>query len=320
MTILVVRTDKLGDFITALPTLYVLKRHDPSHRIVACVAPLNRELAEHCDFIDAVIVDEGGALLPLVRALRRERIDASITLFSNTRVALAQFLARIPQRIAPATKIAQIFYSQRIRQRRSRVTMAEYEYNLALADVLFAGIDRRFPQPLLTFPPETPTELTGLTRPIVAFHPGFGGSSDANWSRQAYLELASTAKQHGAVEVLFTFGPDESGLHDWFAERITGVHFYTSRSGLVPFAQLLSRFALFVSTSTGPYHLAAAVGTPTMTFFGDSKFASVARWKAISPEALQHPYMLSTDLQQRQEQFSRVKTDLTLLIDELCSV
>jgi ADP-heptose:LPS heptosyltransferase len=58
MRILVVRNDKLGDFITALPTLYVLKHHNPENTIVACVAPLNKQLALACDFIDEVIVDE----------------------------------------------------------------------------------------------------------------------------------------------------------------------------------------------------------------------------------------------------------------------
>ncbi len=93
MNILVVRTDKLGDFVTALPTCYVLKQHNPLNKIIVCVAPLNKQLAEACPFIDEVIVDEGGSMWSLVTELKRAKIDVSITLFSNTRVALAQFLA-----------------------------------------------------------------------------------------------------------------------------------------------------------------------------------------------------------------------------------
>ncbi|HQT36399.1 MAG TPA: lipopolysaccharide heptosyltransferase family protein, partial [Sulfuricurvum sp.] len=127
MNILVVRNDKLGDFITALPTLYVLKHYNPSNRIIALVAPLNRKLAQSCDFIDEVIVDDAPDILELMFKIKKAKIRASITLFSNTRVAIAQFLARIPIRIAPATKIAQIFYTHGIKQRRSRVEMAEFE-------------------------------------------------------------------------------------------------------------------------------------------------------------------------------------------------
>ena len=139
MNILVVRNDKLGDFITALPTLYVLKHYNANNRIIALVAPLNRKLAQSCDFIDEVIVDEGKDILELAFEIKKANIDASITLFSNTRVALAQWIARIPIRIAPATKIAQIFYNRRIKQRRSRVEMAEFEYNLLSPKKLLAS-------------------------------------------------------------------------------------------------------------------------------------------------------------------------------------
>ena len=54
MNILVVRNDKLGDFITALPTMYVLKQYNPTNRIIACVSPLNKTLAQSMPFIDEV--------------------------------------------------------------------------------------------------------------------------------------------------------------------------------------------------------------------------------------------------------------------------
>jgi ADP-heptose:LPS heptosyltransferase len=199
MNILVVRNDKLGDFITALPTLYVLKRHDPQNRIIALVAPLNRKLAEACYFIDEVIVDGGGDILELSFKIREANIDASITLFSNTRVALAQWIARIPIRIAPATKIAQIFYNRRITQRRSEVKMAEFEYNLELTKALFPDICLDFPKPLLVFEGVEEAYRSfcaeyGVIQPVVAFHPGFGGSSDANWTLAEYLELVKIAQ------------------------------------------------------------------------------------------------------------------------------
>jgi ADP-heptose:LPS heptosyltransferase len=323
VTILVVRTDKLGDFITALPTLYALKHYDSENRIVACVAPLNRELAAACDFIDEVVVDTGEGLPGFAMKLRALKADASVTLFSNTRVALAQFLARIPRRIAPATKLAQFFYTDRITQRRSRVEMAEYEYNLQLAGALFPKMDIAFRRPLLQFAKEETDAVYrafctkyDIGKPIAAFHPGSGGSTEANWSLDQYIELIRTMQNRRDVQVVMTFGPDESALRQEAAEKAAGLDivFYTSKNGLVDFAKLLASFRLFVSTSTGTYHLAAAVGTPTMTFFGDSRFASVKRWKAVSDPLIQHPYMLSTDADRRAEQFKGVKEDLRALL------
>lgn len=315
MNILVVRNDKLGDFITALPTFYVLKHHNPSNRIIALVAPLNRKLAQSCDFIDEVIVDEGKDILELAFEIKKANIDASITLFSNTRVALAQWIARIPIRIAPATKIAQIFYNRRIKQRRSRVEMAEFEYNLQLTKALFGDISLDFPKPLLHFADENFQKFStkyGITKPVVAFHPGFGGSSDANWTLSEYMQLVSIAVENEAIDVVMTFGPDEEKLYDG-AKSLLGesrVILYRSKGSVVDFAALLSRFKLFVSTSTGTYHLASASGCETFTFFGDSKFASAARWKSIGEETRQHHFMIPLDPAGRAEMLVRVKREL----------
>ncbi len=318
MNILVVRTDKLGDFITALPSFYVLKNHNPKNRIVALVAPLNRALAEACDFIDEVIVDDGkSSVFTLASRLRSAQIDASVTLFSNTRVALAQFLAGIPKRIAPATKIAQIFYNKRVVQRRSEVKMAEFEYNLELSKALFPEISLEFPKPLLHF--EDAQKVYDvfcanydISRDVIAFHVGFGGSSDANWNLDEYEELIRAKLADKRYQIVLTFGPDEKELYEEMQNRLMGedIVFYLSLDGIVTFAKLLSHFKLFVSTSTGTYHLASLVGCPTMTFFGDSKFASASRWKSIGDAKLQKHYMLPIDEQKRREMFAAVKKEL----------
>lgn len=305
MRILVVRTDKLGDFITALPSMYVLKKHNPENKIIVCIAPINKALAEACDFIDEVIIDDGKtSIFGLAKKIKKAKIDASITLFSNTRIAITQFLAGIKVRIAPATKIAQIFYNKRITQRRSEVKMAEFEYNLQLTKALFPDIDLTYKKPLLNF--------DEVKKNIIAFHVGFGGSSDANWTLDEYEVLIRTTLKQNKYQALMTFGPDEIDLYEDMKERFKddNVEFYLSKDGLIAFAKLVSTFKLFISTSTGTYHVASLVGTPTMTFFGSSLFASAARWKSVGCENLQRHYMLPSDNIQRNKIFKQVINDI----------
>ncbi len=318
MNILVVRTDKLGDFITALPAMHALKQHNPQDTIIALVAPMNEALALACGFIDEVIVDDGkSSILTLAKKLRDAKIDASITLFSNTRVALAQFLARIPIRIAPATKIAQIFYTHRVSQRRSEVKMAEFEYNLELTKILFPEINLEYKKPLLEFSDAKKVYEVfcinhDITKEIIAFHVGFGGSSDANWNLDEYEVLIREVLNQGKYQVVLTFGPDEKELYEEMQNRLHGedVVFYLSLDGLIYFAKLISRFKLFVSTSTGTYHLASLVGTPTMTFFADTLFASSARWKGVGDEKLQHNFMIPHAKSEKEKLFENVKSAL----------
>ena len=321
MNILVVRTDKLGDFITALPAIYILKKYNVNNKIIVLVAPINKELAESCNFIDEVIVDDGkSSIFSLRNKLRSAKINLSITLFSNTRVALVQFLAGIKERYAPATKIAQIFYNHRVRQRRSEVKMAEFEYNLALVQEVIGGIDVSYPKPLLEFYDgkiiyEQFCKDNKITKEVIAFHVGFGGSSDANLTLDEYETVICDTLVSEKYDVVLTFGPDEIALCEEMQKRLQNkkVVFYLSNNGIVDFAKLISNFKLFVSTSTGTYHLASLVGVPTMTFFGDSKFASARRWKAIGDENLQKHYMLPRDTIKRLEIFQKVREDLLVI-------
>jgi len=321
LNILVVRTDKLGDFITSLPAMYVLKQHNPKNRIIACVAPLNETLAKSCDFIDEVIIDDSkSSIFELIQKLKNAKIDASITLFSNTRIAFAQFLAQIPKRIAPATKIAQIFYTHRVKQRRSEVKMAEFEYNLELTRILFPNINLEYKKPLLEFNDskniyDVFCVNNDISKDVLAFHVGFGGSSDANWNLDEYEILIREVLNQGKYQVVLTFGPDEKELYEEMQDRLRDedIVFYLSVDGLIYFAKLISNFKLFVSTSTGTYHLASLVGCPTMTFFGDSLFASSKRWKSIGEEKLQKHYMLPVDDINRSEIFEEVKKELVVI-------
>ena len=321
MNILVVRTDKLGDFVTALPSMYVLKQYNPQNRIIACISPINEALAKSCEFIDEVIVDDSkSSVFGLIKKLKNAKIDASITLFSNTRVAFAQFMVRIPQRIAPATKIAQIFYTDRVKQKRSEVKMAEFEYNLELTKTLFSEINLEYKKPLLEFNDSKKVydvfcANNDISKDVVAFHVGFGGSSDANWNLDEYEILIREVLNQGKYQVVLTFGPDEKELYEEMQDRLKGedIVFYLSLDGLIYFAKLISNFKLFVSTSTGTYHLASLVGCPTMTFFGDSLFASSKRWKSIGEEKFQKHYMLPVDITKRKKIFEKVKRELVVI-------
>jgi len=320
MKILVVRNDKLGDFITSLPTMYVLKQQSPKNYIIACVAPLNKSLAESMSFIDEVVVDDTENARELSKKLKPLNADASITLFSNTKVAMAQLLAGIKIRIAPATKIAQIFYNRRIKQRRSQVKMTEFEYNLELIKALFPDIKLSFPSPLVKIEEKVKAETAkefyttyniSSDKKIIAFHPGFGGSSDANWTIYEYIKLAKLLLDKQEYQVVFTFGPGEDNLYEIVKQAsLPEVVLYKSEGSIMDFANLISTFKLFISTSTGTYHLAAMVGTPTMTFFADTLFASSQRWRSISDENIQKNRMIPLEKEKRDAFFEGIKKEI----------
>ena len=165
MRILVIRNDKLGDFMLAWPAFSLLKQQYPQAQITALVPGYTLPMAEICPWIDAQITDDRrdsvlSDAVHLSRKISAGRFDVSISLFSEMRTALAVSLARVPVRIGPATKLAQVFLNHRVKQRRSRSLKPEFEYNVDLARhyIALQG-DEAAPVPMPPFLRFGPEEL-----------------------------------------------------------------------------------------------------------------------------------------------------------------
>lgn len=311
MKILVIRNDRLGDFVLSLPVFQALKRYSKDFYLIALTSPGNAELAEQINYIDEIIIDNKDRPIEMIYLIRKLRPDISITLFSTFRIGLILFLSRIKKRIAPATKLAQIFHNLKLVQRRSTCKKREYEYNLDLIKGIDHAIDLGFSQPVLSFKTsERKSELDEFKKQhdikgdflYVAFHPGFGGSSVGNLTVDEYVELARHVTEHNEYKIVFTFGPDEHDLSEEVKGKVDyDAVFYLSELGVYRFCQLISNFALFVSTSTGTMHLAGAVNINTMSFFGDELTASPKRWATLNEKEKQMNVTIPSDKDNREK-------------------
>ena len=279
MNILITRHDKIGDFVTALPMCKVLKEQT-NHNIIMLVSCVNVKLAKKLDFIDDVIEysDDG---LVLLKRLSKYKFDVSISAYIDFNLGLTLFLAKIPIRIAPATKIAQIFFNKKVKQRRSKVEKTEWEYNLDLLKIFDNNLKLNFNPPLLN--------TQSLTSNFIVFHPGFGGSSDGNLTLDDYLNLARRVSKK--IDIVFTFGPDDKISKEYIKSRLDfDAIIRDDFDSLWNFTQFIATCRVFVSTSTGPMHLAGLTNRKTLSFFGENLFASSKRWATISDKKVQNNF------------------------------
>lgn len=323
-SVLITRHDKIGDFVVALPMFQCLKTARPELRLIALVAKINLSLARALPYIDEVIEynpDDMGATLA---AIKKAKCSVSISAFIDSQLGVLLWRAGIPTRIGPATKLAQIWFNRRVKQRRSQVNKTEFAYNLDLLKAFDSSIKPEFTKPLFELPQaDCETAIQKFrqqfdiesTLPIVAFHPGSGGSTDGNLTLDHYIKLAKAVSQQGRSQVVFTFGPDDGDLvADVSSQLGDQAILYTSQGSVYDFALLLSGFSLFVSTSTGPMHLAAGSNIRTVSFFGDIKVASPARWASVNQQDFQHNYTLSSGYSE--ELYSEIETALLGLIEQ----
>ncbi len=290
MNILISRHDKIGDFITALPLFYVVKKSYPDAKIYALVAKINIEIAKKIGFIDSVILYDKNDFWQTLKQIKKAKITVSISAFIDARLGLLLYLSGIQKRIAPATKIAQLFFNKTLKQNRSQVEKTEILYNLDLAKKLDRNIDLNFTSPLLKLEktPNFRNQYRLGNKKIVLFHPGYGGSSEGNLSITDYLNLAKTANAIENIQVVFTFGPDDHQTQVKIQDLIPAEMMIYRPPTLLDFCHLINDSELLVSTSTGPMHLAGALNIKTISFFGNTPFASPKRWATVSAKNKQH--------------------------------
>jgi ADP-heptose:LPS heptosyltransferase len=244
----------------------------------------------------------------LTQTIRSYDFDVSISGYIDMTLGKVLFRSGIPIRISPATKMAQIFFNKRVKQRRSRVEKREFEYNLDLLKAFDPGLVLDFKRPLLTIPDVDHHEY-------VIFHPGFGGSSDGNLSLDDYWKLAKKASEK--CDVVFTFGPDDQETKAYFVSKTENdnnrISIRDDFNTLLAFTKFIASSKLFVSTSTGPMHLAGLTNTKTLSFFGDTLFASAKRWGTISDETCQNNFTVPSNYSQ--DLYMQIENRLSELID-----
>ena len=300
MNILITRHDKIGDFITTLPMAKILKEQT-NYKIVFLISKINEPLAKNLPFIDDIIIYSKDTK-KLVQEIKSKNVDISISGFVDTHLGWCLFLSGIKTRIAPATKLAQIFFNNTLKQRRSEVKKTEWQYNLDLLRQCNKNIDLTFTPPLLT--------LDIKRDSFIILHTGSGGSTDGNLILKDYIKLAKTIKDK--VEIIFTFGPDDKKIkqetRNYIKKENLDIQIKDNFKDIWEFTQFIAKSKLFISTSTGPMHLAGLTNTPTLSFFGENLFASSKRWSTISNKKYQNNFELP--LNYTQEFYDKIETRL----------
>ncbi|MCH7685097.1 MAG: glycosyltransferase family 9 protein [Planctomycetes bacterium] len=112
----------------------------------------------------------------------------------------------------------------------------------------------------------------------VAVHPGSGGRHKC-WPLESYVALIRelNARQ---VPVVILFGPAEIEIETALGPLAIDGATLVRPPGLWELASVLARSSLFIGNDSGPGHLAAAVGTPTLSLFGPT---DPQRWCPVGP-------------------------------------
>ncbi|MFQ5431857.1 MAG: glycosyltransferase family 9 protein [Nitrospinota bacterium] len=285
VNILVVRTDRIGDVVLSTPVLASLRASRPNWKISILARPAVAPLLQGHPDVDSVITLETddkpsfSNTRGLSDRLRKADFDIAVHLYSDFWISLAVWRASVGQRIGPASKLARIFYNHAIVQHRSIGGRHEADHNLDLLKPLGIPPIRRSKVSVAETIPADAGKLLDNQKKNIGIFPAMGGSA-RNWKPEKYARLAELLSDDG-LHVILMCGPGEEKLLD-------DVQSFTSKTPPRYVADRLDELAVFVKAldcfvapSTGPLHIASAVGTPAVGIYCPIKVCLPERWGPI---------------------------------------
>src|SRR5580698_3117526 len=252
--IAVIRLRSLGDCVLTTPALALLKQHRPDLKISVIVEPRFAEV-----FAGNPDIDETRDSMT--------RADLVLNLHGGTRSIILTALSRAKFRAGFAHHRYRFVYSHKIPTAQEilgvsrRVHTAEH-----LASAMFwLGVPQQeIPRArLFTSGPAT------IHRPYAVIHP-FAARPDKTWPPERFLEVARQLH----LEPIFLAGPTD--------DLAPFQEFQTSRESLGVTKSLIAGASLFLGNDSGPAHIAAAFGIPTVVLFGPSDPITWSPWRTES--------------------------------------
>ncbi|MDO7875329.1 glycosyltransferase family 9 protein [Hymenobacter sp. ASUV-10] len=298
-TYLVSRTDAIGDVVLTLPVCGWLKQQFPDCRVVLIGRSYTAAVAAACPWVDDFLNLDELQTLPepaQVAVLRRYEAAAIIHVFPNKLLARLAQKARIPLRIGTRNRWQHWLTCNRlVALSRRHSPLHEAQLNLQLLRPLgFVGeMSLAEIAPLVKLQPTEPLAepwqgMLDARRPgqlNIILHPRSRGSA-REWGLENFARLAQ--QLHSAGHRVFITGTAAEGeeLAPWLKAYS---YFITDNlTGLLSLPQFLAFIAAadgLVAGSTGPLHLAAALGRHALGLYPPIRPMHPGRWAPLGAHA-----------------------------------
>jgi ADP-heptose:LPS heptosyltransferase len=291
MRIIISRTDSIGDVVLTLPVAAALKEAFPQSHILFLGRNYTRPVIDSCRFVDTFVswdeirqsTDPDG----VVRSLAALNADAVIHVFPEKEICRAAKKARIPIRIATAGRFFTLSTCNRLLYiPRKNSTLHEAQLNLKLLRGL--GIKHDYSLSAIAtmygLVSGTSDRSSGSGKKRVILHPKSKGSA-REWGLDNFgqlIDLLPPEKYSVIVTGTNEEGALMKGFLNQYSDRITDL---TGKLTLRELMELIANSDALVAASTGPLHLASALGIQAIGIYAPMRPIFPRRWAPIGRRA-----------------------------------
>jgi ADP-heptose:LPS heptosyltransferase len=290
--ILVVALKFMGDLIVAAPSIEALRRKFPACHLTVLLRKGLEEIFLYNQAVDEVLSFDYLAVRKLrgrsrlavelswARAIRRRRFDIVISLQPGDRFAWWAWLGGSRMRVGPKKQPFGYLFNVRVDVEEGGLDFREYYGKMIEA----VGADTRQTSFRYDYPSEAdewaeaffPDHQINLSNTIIGIQPGSRDPVKL-WPAENFIQLTECLMEMPRTDVILIKGPNEAESIEKFKQMSMSRLVVADCSSHISYlAAVLKRCRLYIGNDSGPRHLAAAVGTPTLTLMHSAKLKT---WK-----------------------------------------
>jgi lipopolysaccharide heptosyltransferase II len=296
--LLIVRTDRIGDVILSLPLAGIVKKHYPECKVTFLVRDYTRELVENHPYIDKVLIlNETNGKVNLkenIFTIKKFNFDSSVIVYPTFFTSLVVFLSGIKNRIGTGYRWYSFLFNEKIYEHRKYAAKHELEFNVNLLrkfniveEITAANV--KFDIPVN---PDSNKKINEILqnnniddkKPVIIIHPGSRGSS-IDLPIDKFKELIDLIINKTNFQIILTGSKSERELCEelMINEKVKN---FAGEFKLSELISLINKTEIFISNSTGPIHIAAALNKYTIGFYPKLLACSAKRWGPYTTKAL----------------------------------
>ena len=292
--VLVIKHGALGDFVLALGPARAIRDAHPGARVVLLTSPAMAGIGRASGLFDEVWTDDRpgwrrpGALLSLLRRLAGAGFGRVYDLQTSGRSSL--YFRLWPGRKPEWSGIARGCSHPHANPRRDFMhTLERQREQMAMAGIA------EVPAPDLSFAAADLSRLDLPARFAMLVPGGSAHRPGKRWGIAGYGELAARLMARGLVPVVVG-ARDEAPLAAAIRAACPEARDLTGATDLLELASLARRAALAVGNDTGPMHVAAAAGVPSLVLFGPESDPALCAPRGPRVEVIAVPDLAALDV------------------------
>jgi len=293
--IIISRSDNIGDVVLALPMAGAIKKAIPGAYIIFLGKAYTRdiiEMSEHInEFVDWDTIKE--LELPAqVQAFKNLNADYIVHAFPVRQIAMLAKKAGIRKRIGTSGRVYHLKYCNKIiflTRRRSK--LHESQLNIKLLRAF--GIKRPFalPEIIKNYGINPPNTLPGKYRNMIdntrfnlILHPKSKGSA-REWGVDNYAELIDILPADKFKIFISGTEAENDEIQNEIISKHPEVTDLSGKLSLLEFISFIANADGLVACSTGPLHIAAALGKFAIGIYPPIRPMHPGRWAPVGVNA-----------------------------------